>query len=151
MLIQGTVSALPADSIFVNRRGALNFTSHTGRTLSFNEVKQQVKATNEPAFDVLQSAQSGRAIAAGLGFAGGALIGYPLGMALAGGKAEWVLAGAGIALVAISVPVNAAANKKAREAISVYNEGIGAVVAHRIQPQCIVGFTGNGIGLTLKF
>lgn len=59
-----------------------------------------------------------------LGFAGGSLIGWPLGTTLAGGEANWTLAAIGLPLVLISVPLSKAFNEHAIEAAENYNQSI---------------------------
>ncbi|WP_299458615.1 hypothetical protein [uncultured Microscilla sp.] len=80
---------------------------------------------------------------------GGGLIGWPLGTALAGGKPLWALAGVGVGMALISIPIYASANKKAAQAAKIYNQRLGTnqITGMRLR----LHFSGNGIGLRLKF
>jgi hypothetical protein len=55
-------------------------------------------------------------------FPGGYLIGYPIGMHLGGGEANWRLLGAGAGLVVISFPFYDRYKKHAIEAVKIYNK-----------------------------
>lgn len=55
-------------------------------------------------------------------FPGGYLIGYPIGMRLGGGEANWRLLGAGAGLVVLSFPFYDRYKKHAIEAVKNYNE-----------------------------
>jgi hypothetical protein len=63
----------------------------------------------------------------GLWAAGGALVGWPIGQALAGeDKPLWVLAGAGGGLIAVSIPFSVAASNNLVNAVDAHNAGVGA-------------------------
>src|SRR5690606_6614615 len=68
-----------------------------GDQLSLAEI-QNIVQENEEAFQVLKKARSNQSISAILGLAGGALIGIPVGTALAGGDANWSMAAIGAGL-----------------------------------------------------
>ena len=74
---------------------------------------------NEQAFKEIKSAQSAYALATILGGAGGALVGWPVGAAIAGGKANWVLAGMGAGLIIASIPITQSFNRHSRQAVSI--------------------------------
>lgn len=93
---------------------------HEGKQLKIKQLEELLKP-NELAYRQIRSSRSSRTISAILGYAGGFMIGWPLGTAIAGGKPNWVLAGAGAGLAAISIPIGASANKKMKNAVSIYN------------------------------
>ena len=70
---------------------------------------------------VFAQARVNSTIASVLGFAGGILIGFPLGSALVGADPEWGLALAGAALIGISIPFNKAFDRHSADAIDLYN------------------------------
>lgn len=57
-----------------------------------------------------------------LGYAGGFLVGYPLGTFLGGGKPNWTLAAVGCGLIAIAIPIASSADKNLFKAVNVYNQ-----------------------------
>ena len=79
---------------------------------------------NSEAYNAMKKATTNMAIGQVLGFAGGSLIGWPLGTTLAGGEANWTLAAIGLPLVLISVPLSKAFNEHAIEAAENYNQSI---------------------------
>lgn len=93
---------------------------HEGRQLKMKQLEELLKS-NEQAYQQLRSSRSSRTISTILGFAGGFMIGWPLGTAIAGGEPNWALAGVGAGVVAVSIPISASANKKMKKAVSIYN------------------------------
>ena len=93
---------------------------HEGKQLKIKQLEELLKP-NELAYQQIRSSRSSRTIAAILGYAGGFMIGWPLGTAIAGGKPNWALAGVGAGLAAVSIPIGASANKKMKKAVSIYN------------------------------
>jgi len=85
-----------------------------------------------------------------LSLVGGGLIGFPLGQAIGGGEPQWVLALAGVGVLAIAIPIAISANKDIKTGIDVYNENL---VASAFVPKPIIQFGGqqHGVGLSLKF
>ena len=82
-------------------------------------------------------------------YAGGFMIGWPIGTALAGGKANWTLAGVGAAFVVLSIPFANGYTNHAKNAVRIINSHRG--ISMLPQPQYRLGFTGSGIGLQLRF
>jgi hypothetical protein len=89
------------------------------------------------------------------GFIGGGAAGFALGYTLAasitGRTTEWKILGpvlgAGIAFIAVGVAFEINANKKAREAIAVYNNAIKQKQTSSVD----LGFSPTGIGIRLNF
>lgn len=60
------------------------------------------------------------------GAVGGALIGWPLGAALAGNDPSWGLFGIGVGLIAVAaIPMSISSSKREKKAIAIYNENHG--------------------------
>ncbi len=57
-------------------------------------------------------------------FAGGFLVGYELGGILAGREINWVRMGSGLGAIAVSIPLNVLAEKKKKEAVKIFNQGL---------------------------
>lgn len=89
--------------------------------------------SNASTIDLMKKAQSSNSIANVMGFIGGGLIGWPIGTAIGGGDAQWALASAGAALVAIAIPISYGAHKKAKKAVEIYNSGISSVNSNHFQ------------------
>jgi hypothetical protein len=81
---------------------------------------------------------------------GGCLFGYfGLGPLLSGDRPNWVLAGAGVGLLGVTIPFNRAATRHAGEAVDLYNEQVRPMGHHK--PSLQLGMTGQGVGLRLRF
>ena len=80
--------------------------------------------SNGQAYRHLNASKPPRVVAAVLSYAGGFMIGWPIGTAIAGGKPNWVLAGVGGGLVAVSIPLTISANRQLRKAINTYNAAL---------------------------
>ncbi len=91
---------------------------------------KQLVALMEPdkqAYKMIKSAQSNNTIATILGYAGGFMVGYPLGTSLAGGKPNWTVAGIGAGLIVVAIPISLKTSKQAKQAVNTYNSGLQSV------------------------
>lgn len=106
-----------------------------------------ILSDNETAYLEFKRAKSNYDFAGVLGFAGGFMIGFPLGSALFGGDPEWGLAAGGVALILASIPLNNAFKNHAQSALDIYNRGEPTAR----QPKVKFYFTGTGASVVLKF
>ena len=118
-----------------------------GKTLTMQEATQAVHA-NPAAFEHMTKARNQSVLGMILGAAGGFCIGWPIGTAIGGGDPNWVMAGVGAGLVAITIPISISATKHARDGVSLYNEGLSKPQS-RLNVD--VGLVGAGLGLTIYF
>jgi hypothetical protein len=77
---------------------------------------------NPVAYEEFKRAKLNYNVAGVLGFAGGLLIGFPIGTAIGGGDPEWGLAAGGVGLLLASIPFNRAYKGRAFGAIELYNK-----------------------------
>lgn len=85
-----------------------------------------------------------------LGFAGGALIGWPLGTALGGGDPEWYLAGIGAVLVGGAIALEIVGKRKCGN--YAYSGSPDKFYADRTPPKTLyVASNRQGVGLQLRF
>jgi hypothetical protein len=111
--------------------------------LSPKQVLEVLKV--EPlAYEKFKKAKANYNAAGVLGFAGGVLIGIPLGTAIAGGEPEWGIALAGGVLILGAFSLNNIFKSHAFEAIELYN-GKTARVKTQFQ------FYGTGARLVMRF
>ena len=108
-------------------------------------VLEEMKV-NPLAYAEFKKAKNNLTAASTLGFAGGLLIGFPLGTAIAGGDPEWGLAAGGVGLILASIPFNNAFKQHALLAIDQYNEN---PTSRRIKINFYV--TGVGGKLVIRF
>jgi hypothetical protein len=118
-----------------------------GKRLS---VRQLIKITqsNSEAHKKMTVARANSDVASILGFAGGFLIGYPLGASLTGREANWTLAGIGAGLALVSIPFNSGYRKHAYEAVDLYNQGLRQTGRKAILK---LGLASNAVKLKLAF
>ena len=136
---------IEAEKVF----GGYKFTRN-GRTLSIKQLAN-VLEPNVAAYEALKPARTNTTIATILGGAGGFLVGWQLGSAIAGGEPNWIMAGVGAGLIGISIPITAKSNRQALEAVEIYNSSLGNSFYRTYKPQLLIGSTANGVGLSLKF
>lgn len=139
------------DSIVIEKVfGGYQF-SQNEKILDFSQLSEKVKP-NEFAFNEIKAAKSKTILATIIGGAGGFLVGYPLGTALAGGEPNWTMAAIGAGLIVVTIPIGQKANKQAKNAVEIYNSGLKNS-AFRKKADINLAFTGNrnGMGLYLKF
>jgi len=85
-----------------------------------------------------------------LGYAGGFLIGYPVGTAIGGGKPVWAMAAVGCGLIVIAIPIAGSINHNVLKAAQAYNQGTPtSCVDSRYDIR--FGMTQSGLGLSIRF
>ena len=98
----------------------------------------------------VQQAKTSNIFSQIFGFAGGFLIGYPIGTAIAGGDANWNLALAGAGCLAVSIPLAIVGTNKVVKAVDLYNQS--KTTSHNEQKlELNFALTSNGVGLVVNF
>lgn len=132
------------DTITIKKGLSTSFIKN-GKLLKPKEI-EQIVTTNSLASDHYQQAKKNILPATIFGSAGGFLIGYPLGSAIAGGKFNFGLLGIGVGLVGVSIPFSSAYNKHTRKAVQVYNGSvIGAIKSSKPKVSSFLGASGLGL------
>jgi hypothetical protein len=106
-----------------------------------------IMESNEAAHAAFKKAMGNYNASMVFSFAGGFLVGWPVGTAIAGGDPQWGLAAAGVGLILVSIPFTSGFTKNANIAIDIYNKDS----AKSYSPKLYIGFRGAGVGATLKF
>lgn len=122
---------------------------HDGKMINMNKL-QSILKTDENAYSIFKPAKSSYSIATVLGVAGGALIGWPLGTAIAGRDPEWIMLGAGAVLAGISIPISIKSGKQIKKAVDAYNQSQNSAALSHIK-QINIGATSSGVGLVFHF
>lgn len=107
-----------------------------------------ITQSNTEAYKEMKIAKSNYDIGSVFGFAGGFLVGWPLGTAIAGGEPNWTLAGIGAGLI-LSIPFSTAYTKHAKNAVNLYNNGLKSTGLNNVDFK--IGLTYNGIGVKVIF
>ena len=121
-----------------------------GHTLTLENMTDVMKS-NPLATKYIKSAKGSIGIATVLGYGGGFLIGYPIGTAIAGGKANWTMAIIGCGLVIITIPIVSSANKNIKMAVDTFNKDKKVTSNIHSDYDLKLGFTQNGLGLIVRF
>lgn len=149
-IVLGTVMLANAQKIESKKVfGGYQYT-YNGETMNFNELKAIMKPVPK-AYGQVKKARTKNTISAIIGSLGGGLIGYPLGQSLAGGDANWTLAGIGAGLVVVGIPISSSANKNAQKAVELYNSSVEEGTSTKIVTQIKIIGNREGIGLTMTF
>ena len=138
-----------SDSITIKKAfGGYHF-YHGGKRLNMSQLVKTMEP-NEQAYKEIKAAQSTYTLATIIGGAGGFMVGWPLGTAVAGGEPNWILAGIGAGLVVVSIPISQKYNRQAKSAVDSFNGGL-KTSSFWDKTELRFAMTGNGIGLTFKF
>lgn len=117
--------------------------------LNMNQLANTMKP-NEQAYKQIKSAKSTYTMAMIFSYAGGFMVGWPLGTAISGGEPNWAMAGIGAGLIVVAIPISQSFNKKAKQAVDTFNGGL-QTSSFWDKKELNLTLTGNGIGLTLNF
>ena len=140
-----------ADTIRVRKAGAARqFYYRSTRPLTTKGLASVLQA-NPASFALFQESKTARTVGDILGYAGGFLIGYPLGVAITGREPNWIMAGVGLGLAVVSIPVTGSGNRKLRQAVELFNNGVPRATALNRKPTLRFEAGPQGIGLALGF
>lgn len=109
----------------------------------------KITESNAEAFKEMKIAKSNSSVSNVFGIPGGFLVGWTLGTAIGGGKANWAVAGIGAGLIAISIPFSTAYSRHAKNAVRIYNDGLKHTAMNKVDFS--LGLTSYGIGVKMKF
>lgn len=135
------------DTIAMRQSLGVTFQMH-GRMLKPRQLLSHTKPYDE-AYALMRKAKTNYDVASVFSFAGGFLIGWPIGTAIGGGEPNWTLAGIGAGLVVISIPFSSAYGKHAKHAVRIYNRGQKASDEDDVGMD--LGWTSQGMTLRFTF
>jgi hypothetical protein len=141
-------SAQNLEEIVVVRKSFGHVYFLSGRQLSKAELLY-VLDSHSDARNELRKGYRNKLPAAILSYAGGFLIGYPIGNKIAGGDPNWEMGGIGAGLLGLSLPFTVAINKRELRAVSLYNAGLHQTLKPRYD--LLLGYTPNGVSLRVIF
>ncbi|MFV0390520.1 MAG: hypothetical protein ACK5KP_01325 [Paludibacteraceae bacterium] len=119
--------------------------------LNMNQLANIIKP-NEQAYKQIKSARLINTTTMILSYAGGFMIGWPIGTAIAGGDPSWIMAGIGAGLIAVAIPISMSSGKKAKQAVDIFNGGLKtSSFWDKNELELTMVGKENGIGLRLNF
>ena len=133
---------------YTKQKGGYVF-EYDGRPLKPKMMLDVVKYHPE-AYNYMKKAKGNWGTGMFFAYVGGALIGWPLGTALAGGDPNWALAGVGAGFVLITIPLSKGYTKNAIKAADAYNASKN-MSAMRDNHEWYLGVNAHGLTLSLKF
>ena len=136
-----------SDTITVKKAIGTVF-QQNGKNLAPRDLLKITEA-NPEAYNEMKIAKSNNDAASVFGFIGGALIGWPIGTAIAGGEPNWALAGIGVGVIVIAIPFSTAYTKHAKNAVRIYNEGLKQTLINKTEFK--FGLLSYGIGVGINF
>jgi len=116
--------------------------------LNVNQLLELMR-NNPEAFMEMKRARSNSTLTSILGFAGGFMIGWPIGQSIGSGEANWGMAGIGAGLIVVSIPLYNSYKNHSTRAVNIYNEGL--MRQSKVNYQLNLCFTGKNMGLVLRF
>jgi len=109
-----------------------------------------VMQDNPTSMEFFKKAKGTFGIISVLSYAGGFLIGYPLGTLLGGREQpNWTLAVIGCGLIGIAIPITSGADKNLLKAVQVYNQGKPVSLKNNYEIK--LGVNQNGLALAILF
>jgi len=137
------------DTITVNKvKGGYQYLMD-GKVLTLPELESLLNKNTESS-ELYKSAKETNGFLSVLSYAGGFLVGYPIGQAIGGGEALWELAAVGAGLIVIAIPIANGVTKKMNKAVQIYNSGIQPT-SFWDDKELKLQLTGNGVGLAFRF
>ena len=108
----------------------------------------KITKNNPVAYNAVAKAGTNNAASVVFSVIGGGFIGWQLGNVVMGQPVNKYMLGAGLAAIAITIPLDIGYKKNLRKAVHSYNEGVPLVTRSK---QLELGLCENGLGLRLKF
>ena len=136
-----------SDSIVMKQRLGKVFLQHN-KVLPASEL-HAILSTSSDGTKEVEQAKANLAPLYIFSFAGGFLIGWPIGTAIGRGKPNWALAAGGVGLVLCAIPFQAGYNKHILKAITIYNKNLKKIGMQK--PILEVGWSRTGIGVEVRF
>jgi len=118
--------------------------------LSIKDLSNTLKS-NPESFQLIKKARSNRTISFIISGIGGGLTGYALGSSIGEGYVDWTVAGAGLGLFAVSLPIALKSDEQLKQAVDLYNSNLTSTTYQNIEPELKIFTDGRSLGLYLNF
>jgi hypothetical protein len=112
---------------------------------------QRVMESNTQAHNLMKQARGSNTVAGVIGFFGGALMGWPVGAALAGEDMDWGIFAAGAGLTAVSIPFSISGVKKMKKAVETWNSSLAMKEIQKNNFVYELKVSPGKVGLTVSF
>lgn len=142
-ILQGNAQQIEMKKTF----GGYTF-SKDGKRLNMKGLVSAMQP-NTKAYTLIKSARSKNTLAMVLGGVGGFAAGYSLSSSLRGKEVNWVLLGVGAGALGVGIPISISGNKKTKQAVELYNEGLDKT--SYFKPKFRIITNQKGLGLVMNF
>lgn len=109
----------------------------------------RITKSNKVAYNEMKSAKMNKDMGGLLTFGGVIVTSYSIGWLIGGGEHNWGVTGTGIGLLVLSMPFNLAYNKRATNAVRIYNDGLRNSSPNKVYFN--LGITPAGMGVCMMF
>lgn len=107
--------------------------------------------SNVEAYNFIKKAKTNNTVSSVISFAGGFLIGIPIGQSIGKDDPNWNLAYVGGGLAVVSLPFALRALSSAKNGVVTYNESLKSTYHNQFKPEFKITTSGNGLGLRMNF
>ena len=147
--VQGFSQAKQGEIDFVKSFWGYKF-YHNAIPYSAGQI-QGIMSTNPEAQKLMKQARGTNTVAGILGFCGGALMGWPVGGALAGEDMDWGLFAVGAGITAVSIPFSVSAVKKMKKSVETWNSSLAMKLIQKNNFAYDLKVSPGRVGLTVSF
>jgi len=144
-----TVQLPVKDTIQVAKMGSGYRFKYKGEELTGLRLEDVIQ-NNAEAARYFNKAKVSASFGSVLGYAGGFMIGWPIGTALGGGKANWTMAAIGCGLVVIAIPIVSSSNHNVLKAVNAFNQET-LTSSRNTYYNITLGMNQSGLGLAIHF
>ncbi|MEI6347635.1 MAG: hypothetical protein WCP69_06790 [Bacteroidota bacterium] len=137
-----------ADTIVV-KEGIKTTFFQNGKAIPPYNLKK-ITESNNAAYEEMVAANLNYKFSYFFQFAGGALVGFPIGTAIGGGNPKWYLAGIGAVLIFASIPFSIEYAEHGKKGAQIYNDGLKktSMINHF---DVNFGLSAQGLGMKINF
>ncbi|MFO7745231.1 MAG: hypothetical protein R6V36_07595 [Psychroflexus sp.] len=118
--------------------------------LNWKQLLKETKSHTE-SYNLIKRGQSQNTLSTIFSFAGGALVGIPIGQTIGSGDPNWVLAIVGGALITVAIPLSTSSKRNLNNGISNYNSKNNITFSDDFQPEISLIGNASGLGLRMRF
>jgi len=147
--VQGFSQAKQGEIDFVKSFWGYKF-YYNGIPYSAGQI-QGIMVTKPEAQKLMKQARGTNTVAGILGFFGGAMMGWPVGGAIAGEDMDWGMFAAGVGVTAVGIPFSISAARKMKKSVEIWNSSLAMKVIQKNNFAYDLKVSPGRVGLTVSF
>ena len=142
--------AVVPDTIVAEKVGNHYRYLYKGEVLSIDRLGEMLNKKPET-LNATRSLKGASALMSVMGYTGGFLIGYPLGQAISGKQASWVMAAVGAGIIGLAIPIAKSADRKLYNAVRTYNMTPSETHRQDNHTEMKLALMPGGLGVSVRF